>query len=319
MSNKHRILKNFIAIGMIMAIAAMISPELYPMESEVSSPFTLSLKMDRFMFTEDDPVILNMIIKNNSSSKESFVIYDSLYTTYQPVVYNTLGREAEITVPYRLMNKRVDEVIKDNNPRIIELMPNEKFVYMINLKKIYNLELNTEYRVKGYFMSDIKNTASIASENAISFKITRSTSLVRRSGVKRVTRDISPSEVVMLALTAEKNGNWNNFLKYIKIESFINAYPEYVRLYNNADEIEKLKIIEEFVTFLSRNRTDYIREFNVMEETLLPDKNISYVDAAVKRQGPRIPFAYKYRYTLERFKDFWLIIDVEATVMKGEQ
>jgi len=319
MSNKPGILKNFIAICVIMVIAAIITPKLYSLESEVSNPFTMSLKMNRFMFTEDDPVTLHMVVKNNSSKKESFVIYDSVYTTYQPVVYNTLGREAEITVPYRLMNKRVDEVIQDINPRIIELMPNEKFVYMINLKKIYNLELNTEYRVKGYFMSDIKNTAAIASENVISFKITRSTSLVRRSGVKRITRDISPSEVVMLLLNAEKNGNWNNFLKYIKIESFINAFPEYVRLYNNADEIEKLKIIEEFVTFLSRNRPDYIREFNVVEETLLPDKNISYVDAVVKRHGPRAPFVYRYRYTLERFKDFWLVIDVEASVMKGEQ
>ena len=47
------------------------------------------------------------------------------------------------------------------------------------------------------------------------------------------------------------------------------------------------------------------------------DRNIAYVYARVRRFEVRIPSIYRYKYTLEKFRDFWLITDVEATVMKG--
>lgn len=306
----------------ILGIAVMVSLAVIGVlradENGRESPFRLFLYMDRSTFTEDDPVLLHMIVRNFSDRKEYFVVYDELYTTYRPVVYTAMGREAELIVDYRLKNLSIDEVIKDRYPRIVELMPNETFVYSVNLKKLYTLEKENEYRVKGFFDPDIKNPGTIAGGNTLTFKITRSPDFTPRSGVVRVSREVSPSEVVLLALTAEKERNWNNFFKYIKTENLINAYPEYVRLYNSADEIEKLKILEDFNKFLTRKRTDYIKEFSVLDEMILSDKNIAYVDVRVRRYGPRLPFVYRYRYTLEKFQRLWLIIDVDATVVKGE-
>jgi hypothetical protein len=78
-----------------------------------------------------------------------------------------------------------------------------------------------------------------------------------------------------------------------------------------------LKIEEEFIRFLSRDRKDYILDFKILDENIVRDRNIAYVDARVRRFEVRIPSIYQYKYTLEKFRDFWLITEVEATVMKG--
>lgn len=282
-------------------------------------PLKVIVQMDRFAFTDSDPVMLNVIIKNTSQTKQFFVIYDTPYTTFQPVVYEASGREADIAVPYRVMNRRIDEVIRELYPRTVELMPNETMEHSVNLKTLYDLKTGVEYKVKGYFLPDAKTPVMIAGDNTLPFKINRSPDLVIRSGVARVSRGVSPSEIVLLALTAEKSGDWENYFKYIQSESFINAFPEYVREYAAADEVEKLKVLEELHKFLSRDRSDYIRDFRVENQVLVPDKDIAYVEAVVKRYGPRATFNYRYKYTLARYKDYWLIIDLEATVMKGER
>ncbi len=305
------------AIGV--ALLALVStPGLS--QTEEGTPFKIHLQMERFSFTEDDPVMLQMVIRNTSNKKEFFIVYDTPYTTYQPVVYEPGGKEAETAVPYRLMNRRIDEVLRDLYPRIVEIAPNESITHAINLRSLYKLDINVEYRVRGYFFPDVKNPSAIRSDNMLNFNLARSMSMPRRDGfARRVERTINPSEVVLLALSAERNGEWKNYLKYIRLESFVNAFPDYVRLYNGADEIERLKILEDFAKFLTRPRSDYIKEFSVQDEMILEDKRIAYVDTVVKRKGARLPYVYKYRYTLERFKEYWLIVDLEATVLKGEQ
>ena len=44
---------------------------------------------------------------------------------------------------------------------------------------------------------------------------------------------------------------------------------------------------------------------------------ISYVNVIVDRAAPKITDRYLYRYTLEKYKNLWLIVKLEATVMKG--
>ena len=46
------------------------------------------------------------------------------------------------------------------------------------------------------------------------------------------------------------DGNWYNYLKYIRIDRFINAYSDFVKIYNRADDTEKLKIERDFIIFL---------------------------------------------------------------------
>ena len=304
----------------ILSLLVIISNPLKPLfpykRDNPKSVFRVFLQMDRLSFEDNETVNLNMCIKNNSKRNKSFKVYDFGYTTFQPVVYDISGREAEIIVSYRLMNRDITDVVKRCKYRVIELSPDETIIHSVNLKNIYNLKIGVEYRVRGFFSPDVKSLQAIPSENQLTFKIVKSRGFVKKSGIERMSRSISPSEIVLLVLTAEKNRDWDNFYKYIKLESYINAFSNYVRIYNEADGKKRLKIIDDFIKFLSRRRSDYIVNFKILEESVLKERNIAYVDAEVTRFGPKKPFVYTYKYTLERFRNFWLIIDVEAIVRK---
>lgn len=303
-------------------ILLILSPHrvIYPSDGENpenTRDFRVIIHMERYTFYSDEVVELKMQIKNNSYRKLHLYVYDDLYTTFQPVVYDMNGREADNIVPYKLMNKNIYDILKLREPRIIPLSPNETFIHSINLKEIYKLDIEKEYRVRGFFFPNANTPAALSGENVLTFRILETEKPIQKSGIKRIKHNISPSEIVYLFLNSEKDRNWENHLKYIKIRSYINSFSDFVKRYNNSDDTEKLKVEEDFIKFLSRERGDYILDFKIVEENLLKDRNIAYVDAIVKRFEIRIPSIYKYKYTLEKFRDFWLITDVEATVMKG--
>ena len=107
-------------------------------------------------------------------------------------------------------------------------------------------------------------------------------------------------------------------LKYIETEKFINSYSDFARRYNLAKfNKERLKIEQEFIKFLTRRRDDFLLDFKIISEGI--DNRISYVSVVVSRKGVRKRERYKYHYTLEKFKNLWLIIKMEATVLKGER
>ena len=47
------------------------------------------------------------------------------------------------------------------------------------------------------------------------------------------------------------------------------------------------------------------------------DTKNAYVDVIADRFGVKRTDRYKYRYKLERYKNLWLVTDVEATIKKG--
>ena len=178
------------------------------------------------------------------------------------------------------------------------------------------------------FSPDAADLNAIVSENLITFNILKFSSDIKKSGISRIkrftspARDFSPSEIVLLFLKAEKDRNWNNYFKYMDIEKYINAYPDYVRVFNEADkknDIEqKEKIILDFADFLKEERNDYIISYQVQKE-LQKNENTSYVEAQVTRSSAGNPFKYKYRYSLEKYENLWIITYVEVTVSKRQK
>ncbi len=292
-----------------------------------NSSFQVFLYMEKYTFNFNESILLHINIKNKSGIKKSFKIYDTDYTSFRPVVYDMNGREADTLVDYRLKNKTAVEAIKDSNSRIIELSHNETFCHSIDLKNIYKIEPEKEYRLKALFFQDAENQTAIISDNQLNFKTLRDLNVTSNSGISRIlkfsspSRGLSPFEVVLLFLRAEKDRNWDNYFKYIDIDKFIKAYPDYVKIYNQAikknDIEQKEKIVIEFVNFLKEERSDYILSYEVQNE-LKSSQSISYVDAFVKRFAARNPVFYKYRYSLEKYENLWLITDVEVTVAKRQ-
>lgn len=309
------------ALGILSAGSPLI-----PQEIDDRPAFRVQVFMDRYAYDGDGPVKLHIKVFNNAFRQELFKVADVEYLTFQPVVYAPGGREAEILVSHRLKKVGKDEVLKNIIPRTIILSRNETFMYTVDLKKLYKIEAMGEYRVRAYFMPHPELDFAIPSENIVRFKIVRpadyaSNSLygpIREKQHDPARFSLSPREVVLLFLTAEKEKKWDNYFKYVKLESYIQSFPEFGKLYNNSDDVEKLKIEEEFVTFIKRGREDYITSFNVAKESRIEGDRIAYVDSNVSRYGTKFGFSYTYKYTLEKFDTLWLITGVEATLKKGK-
>jgi len=321
-----RVLKT-VPAAFLAALALFLGPWRPASTQEIDErpAFRVHLRMDRYSFDDDGAVKLNVCVTNSMFRHENFKIFDRDYVTFQPVVYNSSGREADILVPHRLKKAKNEEILKNLVPRVITLSRNETMTHTIDLRKIYNIESPGEYRVRVYFVPDPGNDFAIPSENVLRFKITRpdvfaAGSLygpIRERAYDHSRFSVSPREVVLLFLTAEKEKSWQNYLKYVKLDSYINSFPDFGRMYNVSDDVEKLKIEDEFIKFLKSDRHDYIVDFRVGRESIVEGKGIAYVDSRVKRYGSRYRMKYDYRYTLEKFNSLWLITGVEASVKKG--
>lgn len=307
-------------LGVILPVLAAI-----PAFSGVYEPNKLQvhLRMDKKLFYSDENVSLQVCVKNISERKNYFEIYDSsgsvssLFTTFQPMVYDMSGREAEITVPYKIENLNVGDFIRGLDKRLVELAPGEMFIHTVNLKELYDLHLNTGYRIQSLFYPSFDEHSFLKSKNELTFKIIEAKQYNKPSEVDAGDHTISPKEVILLTLKAEKDREWNNWIKYVDIEKYINAFPEFVQKYNHANFEEKTQIEKDFIKFVTRERDDYLVDFKIVRESVEKDRKIAYVDVVVDRYGIRFISRYKCRYKLEQYKNLWLITDEVATVMKG--
>ena len=307
---------------LILTIASLVAVQAGPGAYEPDK-LRVYLRMDKKFFYADEDVVLYICVKNTSENNNYFDIYDASdaesgkYVSFQPLVFDASGREAEITVPYVIGKRDINDLIRGLDKRVVELAPGETFIHSVNLKDIYKLNLNTMYRLKSLFYPAFTNGSIIKSDNELSFKIREEKRYNKPSGVEAVVRNISPAEVILLTLNAEKNKNWDGFIKYINIEKYINAYPEFVQRYLRANFEEKYQIEREFVKYLTRERDDYLLDYKIMKEEIENSNKIAYVDVIADRFGVQLTNRFKYRYTLEQYKSMWLIIDQEATIMKG--
>ncbi len=281
------------------------------------------LRMDKKIYYSDEEITLHVYIKNNSGKKNYFEVYDSLenessnYTTFQPLVFDMAGREAEITVPYKIERRDIKDLVRGLEKRMVELAPGESFVHAINVKDLFNLNLNTNYRIQSIFYPSFEENTVLKSDNELTFKIIEPKRYNKPSEVDAIERTISPKEVILLTLKAEKDRDWDTWIKYINVEKYINAFPEFVQKYIRADFEEKTQVEKEFIRFVTRDRDDYLVNYSVIRESVEKDRKIAYVDVVEERFGIRYTYRYKYRFTLEQYKNLWLVTDEEATVMKG--
>jgi hypothetical protein len=296
-----------------------------PARSEVYEPGMLRvyLKTDKSVFYSDEDVELQVCVKNVSERKIFFYVLDSLdgtsgaYTTFQPLVYDFNGREAEIIVPYKLQMKNIKELAGNLERRLVELAPGEVFIHSINLKKIFKLDLDTRYRVKSLFYPFVGEDIVLKSDNELSFSIIAEKRYNKPSGLEAVQRSISPSEIMLLTLKAEKDKNWDDYLKFIDVDKYISAYPEYTQKYFRANFEEKARIEKDFIKYLTRDRDDYLIHYKILREEIENSKKTAYVDLIEERYGSRWNYRFQCRYTLEQYKNMWLVTDKVATVLKG--
>ncbi len=316
---KNYIVYSAIAIS-VFVVAAYAAPD--------DDDFKLYIRLDKQYFYADEEIQLKIYVKNYSNGYRSFNIFDkregisSNYTTFQPVVYDMQGREAEIIVPHVTEDQDMENILSMIDKREVQLAPGEMIVHSVNLHDIYKLEVNRKYRVKGYFFPNYTEDFVIQSENHLLFSVKKANIPERREKRVTIERGLSPNEIILLVLNAEKNEEFQKMTKYLDISKYIQSFPNFVRRYQEADYNKKLLIEQEFITFLSKERDDYILDFKLINEEIDTRNKTAYVEVIVDRFGFRRTNRYKYRYTLEKKPDtenLWLVTGIDATVMKGIQ
>ncbi|MCL1910632.1 MAG: hypothetical protein FWG13_00290 [Leptospirales bacterium] len=286
--------------------------------------FDVFLSMDKRIYSDTEEVNLRVSVKNISNDTAVFYIYedkniDTPYTTFQPKVYDMIGKENENIIDYKRQSQYTVDVVDSMNKRAVQLGAREIFTYTIDLKRVYKMQTGFSYRVRCYFVPDMGVRYVIHGKNELTFHVSGLKENAGQPAPYSINRDISPSEIVVLALEAEKHSDMGKMLKYIDLEEFIKIEPNFMRSYSISGELERREILEKFRQYLLKPRRDYLIAFKVVEEGI--DRETAFVDVLAERYSARVNDSYRYRFVLRKSRDFgtvWLITGLEASIFKGK-
>jgi len=303
--------------------------------------FSVYLHLEKQKFHSSEDIMLNIQIKNITDDEISFYIYDSPrrsdifdkargdnadYTTFKPVLFDMKGRNAELIVPYITSGKESKETISWMKKREIKLGAGETFMHTQNLKRIYNFEPDKSYRLRLHFFPFIGDAEDeskvIVSGNELSFKVIPDKSYLPYEAKNPGGVRLTPAEVILLLLDAEKAGQWEKSLKYIDLDKFIHSYPDFSRKYDMADDYDKKFIEKDFIRFLVTRKNDYLLDYRIVNEEIDSTGLVSYVTVDAGRNGMVKKQKFKYIYRLEKNNEgdyLWLVSGLEASIMKGEK
>ena len=302
-------------------------------------PFRINLFLEKQKYHNSEDLILNIQVKNITDDEIEFYIYDSPnrtdifnrekgdnadYTTFKPVVYDMNGINAELIAPYIISEKNSKETISWMNKRIVKLGPNETLMHSQNLRRIYNFDIDKNYRLKLHFFpfigdADDENKIVISS-NELSFKIVNDKQYAPRTEKNPDDMKLRPSEVITLLLSAEKDNQMERSFKYINIEKFIYSYPDFSRKYDLADDYDKKVIEKEFIRSFINKKNDYLLDYKILNEEIDSTGLISYVTVDASRSSMIKTQRLKYIYRLEKDNKndyLWLVSGLEASIVRG--
>jgi len=306
--------------------------------SKDTHAFTVQLRTDRLKYYNNDEIILNISIKNITDEPALFYVFDppnridifdrergdtADYTTFKPVVYDMNGKNAELVVPYMTGEKNKAETLSWMVKREIKLAPGETFTHTQNLRRIYNILPDKTYRLKLHFFpyvgdKDDENQV-VVSSNEIKFKVTRDRAYAPFQPKDPNSVRLNPSEVVLLLINAEREGNAERAIKYLDIDKFIHSYPDFSRRYDISDDIDKKNIEKEFIRYLINRKNDPLSDFRIVSEETDSAGIVSFVSVEATRKGLIRPGRYRYIYRLEKNAEtdyIWLVAGLEALVIR---
>ena len=333
---------HYILIILLLSIALFIGishTNINILHSKEAHPFRINLFLEKQKYHNSEDLILNIRIENITDDEASFYVYDSPnrtdifnrekgdsadYTTFKPVIYDMNGRNAELIVPYIITEKNIKETIPWMKKRIITLAPGETLMHRQNLKRIYNFDIDKNYRLKLHFFPFIGDADDenkiIVSSNELSFKIVNDRLYAPKAEKDPNDLKLNPSEVINLLLSAEKDKQIERSFKYINIEKFIYAYPDFARKYELADDYDKKVIEKEFIRYFANKKNDYLVDYKILNEEIDSTGLISYVTVDASRSSMIKTQRLKYIYRLEKDNKndyLWLVSGLEASITRG--
>ena len=306
--------------------------------SKDTHAFRVNLHTDKLKYYNNDEIILKISIKNITDDPAVFYVYDppdridifdrergdtADYTTFKPVVYDMNGKNAELVVPYITDENNKPETLSWMVKREIKLGAGETFTHSQNLRRIYNILPEKNYRLKLHFFpfigdKDDENQV-VVSSNEIKFKVVRDKAYEAFKPKDPNSVRLNPSEVVLLLISAEREGSGERAIKYLDVDKFIHSYPDFSRRYDISDDLDKKNIEKEFIRYLINRRDDPLAEYRIVSEEIDASGITAYVSVEAKRNGLIRPSRFRYVYRLEKNAEtdyIWLVAGLEALVIR---
>ncbi len=318
----------------------------------------VSIEADQISYVKDAHIPVRIRIGN--SGKEILRIYPSEETilSYKFFITNSNGTEIKAI---STNSKKEDKVEKTELTEIehiakeVIIAPGEVFEKTLYIDEYYKLIPGEKYKVWLYFHPAPldPNYANILlrSSNHLNLYIEKEEN--KKPALKYLTQtsvNIEPKEIVFLFLTAEKNRNYQNYLKYLELEKLIKAYPVFaLKFENTSSNDEKKDLLQEFSHFLINNSKHPLSKFKIIDsypenlsflnsninndepikekddlELREEDKAINnsspryIVRAICHRKGKQMVANYKYTFTLENIKGSWKIVYVDVKIIPKE-
>ncbi len=293
----------------------------------------LETKKSRFHSGED--IEVRFRITNKGYRAFRFYPSQEEHQSYQFLVLDKNGRELPVKMNYESVRRREKGehhilTLEREPVKEIILEPGESFERKIFLNDYYDLSPDQEYRLTGYFYPDARHDFAVKTENRIRLFVDRRSPDLRDLKGSSGSSDsekpyLSPEETVHLFLSAELSRNWNQYLKYLDLESFILAYDRFAYRFSGADEKGRYVILEEFRDFL-RNPPSRLLRYRITGTTYekrsdgspIPDGR-SYVRVNAERYSDGVRTRYEYIYTLEKnieAEGFWKILHTDARILR---
>lgn len=307
--------------------------------NEWSRYSAVEIAMERTRFQADEDIEVRFRIKNNGY--RIFRIFPSTgdNRSFELMVLKRNGGEVSKRINTAEMEKRRENgerhliTLTGEDVKELNLHPGEVYERRIFLNDYYNLEPGQEYRVAGYFYPDARNDFFVRSKNTIPIRIDPRPSggyteiETENPAVETGRPSITPEETVYLFLSAEMQGNWKNYLKYLELEKYISVYDRFASRYAKAEAEERAVILRSFRKYLTGRPSDRLVRFKILDSTpergpdgeLLDDSRVT-VRATGTRESNGYSVRYEYSYILENtgpaIPGFWKIVHVDAKVLE---
>jgi len=285
-------------------------------EGVVSLAISYSEKRIYYLGDTEHPVLLDVVLTNNSDSTFRFKSAENRF-------YNL---DFEVSTPSNQLLDHSQKFIKSkyaNQPvffRDISLDPGERFGLTLSLNDFVAFSQPGLYTVQALFYPELSlppGTAAPLRSNPLSLSLRPAVALPEEkarieaeTGALLAREPLPPDEVVSYTLRARQRSQWEKFFLYLDLESLYTQSPGRAESYRRMSEENRRKALSDFRRQLSSQVVDtdialIPDDFQILQTSYTPFEATVLVTEKFKQRD--FTEVKRFTYYLTRRDRIWLI------------
>ena len=273
----------------------------------------------RIYFVETDPILVQIMITNNSPSPFRFKLADdrafSIDFDIRTMSNRSLAASDSLTRK-RTINAQVFF-------REVTIETGESFSFVEDLREYIKFGQAGSYRVKAKIYPELfraSNTAAIET-NYLNLNLRPAVipgpdgiplEMDIATGAVLVRQKLPPDEVVTYMITARQQAQWERFFLYLDLETMLQRDPVQSRRYNAENESGRRRMVANYRLDMQKSTADgdivlIPTSFDILKTEYSNDKGT----VVVMQRFRFINYTElkQYTYFLEKRDNFWIIVN----------